>query len=220
MAKSQDLLLPDNNTDTPGGVFFSTGNLMALNLCKTASSRTLNTAAESLPSSPSCSWRSSADEAHNRNVPLIVCDPDHPVEIEDEQEALGKILSRCRRLPHAGYYCNNHVLVNQERVQRLSAPLYRLTELDEIAREHARRMAESNTLFHCTPDELRTKFSRPSRRMGENVRRGDCIANIHKAMMKDRADRSNIMDRRYTHMGMATARGSDGNLYLCQIFRG
>jgi uncharacterized protein YkwD len=111
-------------------------------------------------------------------------------------------------------------MVNQERSKRIRAPLVRLRELDEIARDHAERMASKNSLFHSTPDELKSKFNRSSRRLGENVKRGDRIRNIHEGMMKDVSDKNNILDGRYTHMGMATARGSDDNLYLCQVFRG
>ena len=101
------------------------------------------------------------------------------------------------------------------------APLVRLRELDEIAREHAEEMASKNSLFHTSPDELQSKFQRASRRLGENVNKGKSIRGIHKAMMATRADRNNMLDRRFTHMGMATARGSeDGELYLCQVFRG
>ena len=37
-----------------------------------------------------------------------------------------------------------------------------------------------------------------------------------------KADRNNILDRRFTCMGMGTAKSPDENskLYICQIFRG
>lgn len=204
-----------------GGVFVSTKNF----LVKSSSSISADMDYSDLSSgclkcSPPTSWRSSADKEHLKNIPLYVSNPDNPIEITDEQETLGKILCRSKRLPGPSFYANNVILVNQERTRRLTAPLTRLHELDELAREHAKRMAEACALFHSSPDDVQTSFHRPCRRLGENVKRGDSIINIHKAMMKDFADRSNILDRRYTNMGMGTAKGSDGHLYLCQLFRG
>jgi len=155
-----------------------------------------------------------------RNVALVVSDPDHSVEIKDETLALGQIMARSHHLPTISYYSSNHVMVNEERSKRVIAPLVRIRELDGIAREQAQRMADENTLFHSIPDELQSKFNRRSRRLGENVARGDNIRNIHKFMMGSTTNKNNIIDRRYTNMGMATARGSDGKLYLCQVFRG
>ena len=115
-------------------------------------------------------------------------------------------------------------MVNQERVRRVIAPLSRLSELDSIAREHAEAMANKEKLFHSNPADISTKFQRPFRRMGENVARGKTIRDIHNQMMKNSeeitTDKYNILHRCYTHMGMGTAKGADGQLYLCQVFRG
>jgi len=110
--------------------------------------------------------------------------------------------------------------VNQERTKRVIAPLTRLSELDELAREHATRMASKENLFHSDPAEMHAKFNRFSRRMGENVASGANIREIHKTMMKIPTDKHNILHRRYTHFGMGTASDKDGKLYLCQVFRG
>jgi len=165
------------------------------------------------------SWRSSAEA--NRNMPLIVSDPDSPDEVvEDEAQMLGQVILKSKRLPSTWYYASNHIMINEERTRRMCAPLKRLAELDAIAREHAEAMASQTKLFHSSPTEFNEKFSRRFRRLGENVKSGDNIKQIHTTMMTTVADRNNILDRRFTHMGMATARGADGKLYLCQIFRG
>jgi uncharacterized protein YkwD len=51
------------------------------------------------------------------------------------------------------------------------------------------------------------------------VTRGANLHAIHSYMMTSVADRNNIMDRRFTSMGVGTAKADDGTLYLCQIFR-
>lgn len=115
---------------------------------------------------------------------------------------------------------SNHVMVNQERTKWIIAPLTRLSELDDIARDHAKLMAIEQNLHHVAVSEIQSRFDRNCRRLGQNVSVGCTIRDIHQEQMKTTSDRNNILDRRYTHMGMGTARGVDGNLYLCQIFRG
>jgi uncharacterized protein YkwD len=112
-------------------------------------------------------------------------------------------------------------MVNNDRLKNMVAPLVRLRELDSIARAHAEAMAAAGKVFHMNPQDIRSRFCRASRRLGENVARGTSIQEIHQAMMKNLSDRNNILDRRFTNMGMATARGKDnGLLYLVQVFRG
>ena len=213
LGRKQRSLLEDDYS--VGGVFVSTRTLRREPLAGT------ETATESVTSTPATSWKSSGSSDHNKNVPLVVSDPESSdTVVVDEAAALGRIMARSRNLPSTWYYSSNHVIVNQERAKRTIAPLIRLRELDEIAREHAEMMASRKSLFHTEPAELQSKFQRVTRRLGENVARGESIRSIHKDMMATRSDKNNILDRRYTHMGMATARGSNGELYLCQVFRG
>jgi uncharacterized protein YkwD len=199
-----------------GGVFVSTRMIKRLQ----ESLRSIDSTIGSVTSSPATSWKFSGSKEHNKDTPLVVSDPESPTEIEDEAAALGRIMARSRHLPCSSFFSSNHVMVNEERSKRIIAPLIRLRELDEIAKEHVERMASQNSLFHTAADELQAKFQRTSRRLGENVSKGESIRIIHRVMMATLADKNNILDRRYTHMGMATARASDGELYLCQVFRG
>jgi uncharacterized protein YkwD len=171
------------------------------------------------------SWKSTERKSFLLHQPLIVCDPE---KIDTEMEtdlvaALGKVMARSKKLPSTDYYCSNHILVNDERVQRMIAPLSRMRELDDLARYHAMAMAQSQTLFHTDPNIITDQFHRPVRQMGENVARGKTIKEIHTDMMTKQqqcSDKYNILHRCYTHMGMGTAKGKDGQLYLCQIYRG
>jgi uncharacterized protein YkwD len=138
----------------------------------------------------------------------------------DDVEELGLVLARSRKLPGTDYYSSNHILVNKERIKRLMPPLIRRSKLDELAREHAMAMAAKDALLHSDPDALMQKVGRPSRRLGENVAYGRSIREIHTMMMKEKgSDKNNLLDRRFLTMGMGTARGPDGGLYMCQIFR-
>jgi uncharacterized protein YkwD len=111
-------------------------------------------------------------------------------------------------------------MINSERTKRTITPLVRTRELDEIAREHVEAMAKENRMFHSDPSSLEMQFRPSARRLGENVAKGDTIREIHREMMTISSDANNILDSRYSHFGMATAKASDGELYICQIFHG
>jgi Cysteine-rich secretory protein family len=137
----------------------------------------------------------------------------------DEQEEFTQIMAKSRRLPGTWYYSSGHVLVNKERVKRNIPALTRQIELDSLARDCAKAMASEGRVRHSHADEIQCKIQ-PCRRFGENVARGKSVRGIHLQMLNDDADRNNIIDRRYAFMGMGTARGDDGLVYLCQIFKG
>jgi uncharacterized protein YkwD len=140
---------------------------------------------------------------------------------EDEliQNKTDLIMARSRRLPGTSHYSSNHIMVNRERTKRKIAPLVRMAELDGLAREHAEAMAKENRKFHSDPSSLQMKLSQPAGRLGQNLAKGSTIREIHREMMVTPSDANVILSSRYTHFGMATAKASDGELYLCQIFR-
>jgi hypothetical protein len=174
-------------------------------------------------------WNSSGSESHHEGAPLIVrkaVKEQHTtaaipgLELGDE-EILGRIMLKSRRLPHNdGYYASNHVMINNERIKRQVPPLKRMRDMDELARVQAQMMATEKSLFHAEPGVIQEQLGRKcGRRIGENVTRGAGLHAIHALMMASLADRNNIMDRRFTCMGVGTAKADDGTLYLCQIFR-
>ena len=119
--------------------------------------------------------------------------------------------------------CVNHVLVNaeRERMTNLLRPLRRNEELDELARVHAEAMAKDSKTYHSDAEQLVSQMkTRPACRLGENVARGASIEYIHYKMTNRKSDFANMMDWRYSEMGMATAIGADGKIYLCQLYRG
>lgn len=234
--KSTTNKLKNDKRATAGGVFFKVPSVASLHSSdSTISSGTSNYgSARSIvsscnnstsPPTPATSWKSTERQSFLLNQPMMVSDIEHiDLEIEkDPVAALGKVMARCNKLPSTDYFSSNHIMVNEERIKRMIAPLSRLRELDEMARRHAEEMAKSQSLYHSDPATITNQFHRPFRRMGENVSRGSNLRNIHTNMMvttEQRPDRYNILHRCYTHMGMGTAKGEDGQLYLCQIFRG
>jgi hypothetical protein len=55
--------------------------------------------------------------------------------------------------------------------------------------------------------------------LGENVGAGASVAAIQRAFMASAEHRANILSRSYTQVGIGTARGSDGKLYVDELFR-
>ena len=55
--------------------------------------------------------------------------------------------------------------------------------------------------------------------LGENVGAGGTVSAIHRAFMASAEHRANILSRAYTQVGIGTARGSDGKLYVDELFR-
>lgn len=174
-------------------------------------------------------WSSSGSEEHHEGAPLIVrkslsrrlISPDMPEMELGDQEILGRIMLKSRKLPkNSGEYASNHVMINSARRKHYIPPVKRMNDMDELAREQARLMAKKGQLFHAETAYVQERLGRVfGRRIGENATKGSDLEAIHKAMMESPADRNNILDRRFTCMGVGTAKSSDGYLYLCQLFR-
>jgi len=145
---------------------------------------------------------------------------------EDQQKEWGQAIQDARRLPRVGsqYYSNNHMMVNEERIKRTIPALKRSLQLDALARWHAEAMATEGQVRHSDARALQanlietTTSSTNHHYLGENVASGASIRSIHDEMVYNVANIRNMTDRRYKQMGMATALGSNGELYLCQIF--
>jgi hypothetical protein len=180
-------------------------------------------------------WKSSGDAHHHDGSPLIVLrsasqrliDPSLPgLELGDD-EIHRKVMLNARKLPKAlGGLAGLHVILNNERIKRQVAPLQRMPALDEIAQHLAARMADNQELKHCDPVEilrlLLEKGNTCVKRVGSNVSfcDGD-VAGMHERMMRESlSDRNNILDRRYTTLGVATRKAPNGSLYVCELFLG
>jgi uncharacterized protein YkwD len=113
--------------------------------------------------------------------------------------------------------------INQSRVQHNLKPLHRSAVLDTIALVHAQSMAQGQAVVHSVKSILELQQKLRSRHVGENVQRGASIKQIHHDSMAAQEGgsfiRRNILSTSFDEMGMATAMGRDGILYLCQVFR-
>lgn len=102
-------------------------------------------------------------------------------------------------------------------------PLARDERLDAIARAHATAMRESGETAHDVGDgDLETRLARAdfggARIIGENVVHAATVALAHRALHASPSHRANLLDARYTHVGIGTATADDGSVYACQVF--
>lgn len=109
--------------------------------------------------------------------------------------------------------------LNQDRMRRGLSKLTIDARADEIAREHARRMARRGRVYHNP--ELKTAAGR--RRLGyptwlgENVGVGPSAESVHEAFMRSRRHRGNILEPAYRAVGLGAY--SDGrDLWVVQVF--
>lgn len=90
------------------------------------------------------------------------------------------------------------------------------SDLSSVASRWAARMAAGRTLEHnpsmgsevCCWTVL-----------GENVGVGSSVSQIQQAFMASPEHRDNILSSSFTQVGVGTARGSDGRLYVDELFR-
>ena len=83
---------------------------------------------------------------------------------------------------------------------------------------HAECMARKQKIFQSVTsmEELEEKLGTTF--AGENVQRGSSIKQMQTEGLKVESILDNIRDEVFTELGMGTARGKDGNLYMCQLF--
>lgn len=134
------------------------------------------------------------------------------------------IKQRAKALPRGpGAFGGNHVLINRERVIRSIKPLCREKLLDELAANHAKKLASQEKMEHSSLKKTMRGVlaSGPARLIGENICKGKTAQKIHeKMMLRFPQERNNILDRRYTSFGVGSAKSSSGELYIVQIYKG
>jgi hypothetical protein len=83
-------------------------------------------------------------------------------------------------------------------------------------------MRDSEMVFHSVQSLVELKYKLSSYKyVGENVKRGLDIEDMHSNTMGDGCDwsRTNILSKKFTEMGCAVAKDEEGKIYLCQLFR-
>lgn len=106
-------------------------------------------------------------------------------------------------------------LIAQERTRAGLASYRKATDLAEVARAHAERMAAAGRLYH-NPN-LREQVQNWDV-VGENVGKGDTVADIHQAFMESDTHRREILSPRLTEVGIGVVQ-RNGLIWVSQVFR-
>ena len=110
-------------------------------------------------------------------------------------------------------------LVNRDREAVGLAPLSGRADVVAIARQHSLDMATKQDIWHN--DDY---FSATSHRrldaaiLGENVADNTTTEKAHEALMASPKHRANLLDGRFTVVGLSVAQGADGNVYVTEDF--
>lgn len=110
-------------------------------------------------------------------------------------------------------------LMNQERVARGLPAFARRSDVDTIAVAHSKRMAADGNIWHnddyftaATKNAIRAVF------VGENVARNADIDDMHRRLMNSPDHRDNILNPRFTQVGVGVAVGANGALFGTENF--
>src|SRR3954469_4863704 len=90
------------------------------------------------------------------------------------------------------------------------------SDLTSVARSWAAHMAAHHQLAH---NPSFTSEVCCWSHIGENVGVGPSVSAIQRAFMGSSSHRANILSSSFTQVGIGTARGSDGKLYVDELFR-
>jgi hypothetical protein len=140
--------------------------------------------------------------------------------------------------PMISILSSNHVQVNRIRMVCKLRPFIRSSTLDQIATSFAIRMANRNKILpksfltiddddSDSDDDDNTNspklLSSSSSSIQINCHCGESVLDIHRSMVGEKIgyenSLKNILSSTYTQMGVGTAVGSNGILYMCQIIR-
>jgi len=116
-------------------------------------------------------------------------------------------------------------LVNQEREKRGLQPLSVDMKLVQLAREKSQDMIDNNYFGHTSPT-LGTPFQMLRSAgvlyiyAGENLAGAGTVASAHRNLMNSSGHRHNILNPKYTHIGIGIARGGPYGMMITQLFAG
>lgn len=107
--------------------------------------------------------------------------------------------------------------VNRERGRAGSSPLALHAWAVASAREHSAVMAEEGRIFHDPAFLREGRAGMGADLLGENVAQSTSVASAMSALMASEPHRANILDPRFTHLGIGI-RSAGGYLYVTQRF--
>jgi hypothetical protein len=90
------------------------------------------------------------------------------------------------------------------------------SDLTSIAQRHASAMAARRSIYHNSSMGSEVCCWRA---IGENVGSGPSDSSVQSAFMNSSSHRANILSSTFNEIGVGTAKGSDGLIYVDEVFR-
>lgn len=108
---------------------------------------------------------------------------------------------------------------NQLRASKGVPALANHGTLDAKAQAYAGTLASRGALVHSNlADGLSTvRWTTLGENLASGAQSGDWAARLHEALVKSPAHYNNLVDRRFTHMGVGVA-SANGNVYVVEVF--
>ncbi len=108
-------------------------------------------------------------------------------------------------------------LVNAFRAEEGRGALRTHPQLEARARQVAQGLARKGRLEHSTLGEgVSVRF----KVMGENIAHAPTLEQALDALEASPSHRANLLDRRFTHVGLGIATEADGHVWIAQLFMG
>ncbi|WP_114559335.1 CAP domain-containing protein [Desertihabitans aurantiacus] len=106
---------------------------------------------------------------------------------------------------------------NAERTKRSLGKVASNSCVDRYAERQAAAMAKSKRMYHQSLKPILTECKLSA--VGENVAVGYTSgSSVVKAWMGSSGHRANILNSRYTRIGVGAVKGTDGRWYVAQVF--
>lgn len=114
-------------------------------------------------------------------------------------------------------------LLNQDRQKNGLAPLIADSRLTQVARKHGKDMIDQNYFDHVnlqgqSPFDRLTANGISYRSAGENIATNTNVTAMEDAWMHSPKHRDNILNTKFTHVGIGLQRATDNTLYGVQLF--
>ena len=157
------------------------------------------------------------------NAPCKFSKPLEPVKRRSSKEyknksnsstPVGSFLEQRKVVQGAQYW------INQFRLRATLPALSPCPHLNEYATKHAERMAAQESAAHSVRSAEELQENLMAMDVAENVATGANLNELHVAVTEPNScSRANLLGD-FIHMGVGVARGKNGQLYMCQVFRG
>lgn len=99
-------------------------------------------------------------------------------------------------------------------------PLRENDVLTRKAEDWARHMVSTGRLEHTylSADLPGIQWTALAENVARSSPTGDTLLTLHNLLAGSSGHRSNMVDRRFTHMGVGMARGADGRVWVVEVF--